>query len=154
MPKFTVEGSTLVVRFSFAEMPVSRCRNLRIPLSLVRSVSVDPRPQEWLSQYLKFGRGDALHPGISEHAITGMLPGPAFELPDVTVQGWATYINDDILKVVGPPEARVFARFNPRLPALRVDFTEAAPYIGFLVAHRNPEVAAADLRATIIRGVR
>jgi hypothetical protein len=81
--------------------------------------------------------------------ITGNLPGPGFAAPEVTIQGAAIYINDDMLKLVGPPGAQVFTRFNPRLPALRVDLTEAAPYIGFLVAHRNPQAAAADLQAAI-----
>jgi hypothetical protein len=62
MPKFAVEASTLVVRFSLAEISVSHHRTLRIPLALVHSVSVDPRPQEWLSQYLKFGRTDSIYP--------------------------------------------------------------------------------------------
>ena len=147
MPKFAVEGSTLMVRFSFPEMSVSHHRTLRIPISSVRSVSVDPRPWEWLSQYLKFAAGPPF-PEVMDK-IADAASGSGFPQPSVQVLGRATYINDDILKVVGPPGARVFTRFRPWLPALRVDLTEATPYIGFLVAHRDPEATAADLRAAI-----
>jgi hypothetical protein len=147
MAKFVVEGSTLIVRFSLPEMATTHRRTLRIPVSQVESVSAEPRPEEWLSQYVKFGRSP--FPKYMDDIAGAAATGPSFGAPEVTVQGWANYVGDDIIKLVGPPWEQVYARFNPRLPALRVDLKEAAPYVGFLVAHRNPEAAAADLRAAI-----
>jgi len=150
MTKFAVEGSTIVVQFSLGEMTVSHHRTLRIPLSLVHSVSVDPYPWGWLSQRLKVAE-----PSLSE--LLDRLPnetalGVPMKPPDMPhFEGGATYVQRDLVKLVGPPGAQVFTRFNPQLPALRVDLTEAVPYIGFLVAHRDPATAAADLRAAIRR---
>ena len=148
MAKFAVEGSALVVRFSLIEMSITYHRTVQIPLSLVRSVWADPQPWEWVRQHMKFGRP---YPKVMDDIASHAIPGPSFGPPDLQVQGSAAYAGDDIIQLVGPRGAQVFTRFNPRLPALRVDLTQAAPYIGFLVAHRNPEAAAADLRAAILR---
>jgi len=148
MTKFAVEGSTLVVQFSLGEMTVTHHRTLRIPLSLVHSVSVDPHPWGWLSQRLKLTRPPIPEhmQRIADHAVSGpSLPTP--QMPNY--EGGSTYVRGDLVKLVGPRGAQVFTRFNPQLPALRVDLTEAAPYIGFLVAHPDPAAAAADLRAAI-----
>jgi hypothetical protein len=149
MTMFAVEGSILVVRFSLREMTVSHHRTLRIPLSLVHSASVDPHPWGWLSQRLKVAK-----PPIPEELAktADQLWGIHIEKPeDAHFEGGVTYVQGDLVKLVGPPGAQVFTRFNPQLPALRVDLTEAVPYIGFLVAHRDPAAAVADLSAAIRR---
>jgi hypothetical protein len=146
MTKFAVEGSTLVVQFSLAEMTVSHHRTLLIPLSLVHSVSVDPHPWGWLSQRLKLTTPP--FPERMQRIADQAVSGPS--TPQVPhYEGGVTYVGGDLVKLVGSPGAQVFTRFNPQLPALRVDLTEAAPYIGFLVAHRDPAEAAVDLRAAI-----
>ena len=148
MTKFAVEGSTLVVQFSLAELTVSHHRTLRIPLSLVHSVSVDPHPWGWLSQRLKVAEQPI--PEIWDKIVSAAASGPSMSRPDVPYfEEGVTYIKGDLVKLVGPRGAQVFIRFNPQLPALRVDLTEAVPYIGFLAAHRDPAAAAADLRAAI-----
>lgn len=145
MTKLAVEGNILVVKFSLAEVTVSRHKTLRIPLSLVHSVSVDPHPWGWLTQRMQVVKSP-LQEIIDQHpAMRHQV-----ERPDVPYfEGGVTYVQGDLVKVVGPPESQVFIRINPRLPALRVDLTEAVPYIGFLVTHRDPATAAAELRAAI-----
>jgi hypothetical protein len=148
MTKFAVEGSILVVQFSLGEMTVSHHRTLRIPLSLVDSVSVDPRPWGWLSQRLKVVKPPI--PAELEETADRLVGGTHIRIPEnAHFEGGVTYVRGDLVKLVGPRGAQVFTRFNPQLPALRVDLTEAVPYIGFLVAHRDPAAAVADLRAAI-----
>jgi len=138
MTKFAVEGNTLVVGFQLGEKLVAGHRKLRIPLSLVDSVSVETSPWEWLTQRVKFVRRQR---NLNDPSALPLKP----------EANRYSYLNGDWLLLVGPPGAQVFARINPQLPALRVDLTEAVPYIGFRVAHRDAWQAAADLRAAISR---
>jgi hypothetical protein len=137
MAKFAVDGSALVVQFSFREATIARYRTLRIPLSLVDSVSADPLPLETLNQ------------GVRKHPI----PEVANRISEAATGGGGTYWSwtwtPGVIRLVGPSGAQVFTNVKPRRPALRVDLREAAPYIGFLVTYRNPFAAAADLRAAI-----
>lgn len=145
MTKFAVEGNALVVGFQFGEKSVARHKRLLIPLSLVESVSIETSPWEWLTQRVKFTRrlsiiNDAT--GVSDYVGSAPLRPEA--------NRWA-HLNGDWVLLVGPPGGQVYARINPGLPALRVDLTEAVPYVGFLVAHRDAWQAAADLRTAISR---
>jgi len=138
MVKFAAEGSTLVVRFSLGEMTVSHHRTLRIPLSLVDSVTVDPDPWKWLSQHLKLTKPPI--PEVMQRIADHAVPGPSIPTPQYpSFEGGSTYVGGELVKLVGPRGAQIFARFNPHLPAIRVNLTKAAPFIGFLVAHRDPE---------------
>lgn len=148
MAKFAVEGNTLVVGFQFGEKSIAGYKTLRISLSSVASVSVETGPWEWLTQRVKFARR---RPSTIDVMMGDDFHGPgagASMRPEVSRHA---YLNGAWVLLAGPPEAQVFARIDPHLLALWVDLTEAVPYIGFLVAHRDAWRAAADLRAAISR---
>ncbi len=137
MAKFTVDGGNLVVHFSLREATIAQHRTLRIPLSLVDSISADPQPWETLNQ------------GVRKHPI----PEVANRIGEAAATGGGTYWSwtwtPGVIRVVGPPGAQVFTNVTHGRPALRVDLREAAPYIGFLVTYRNPVAVAANFRAAI-----
>jgi hypothetical protein len=145
MTKFAVESNTLVVSFQFGEKSVARHRRLRIPLSLVESVSIETSPWEWLTQRVKFTRRLSI---INDATGVSDFVGSAPLRPEAN--RWA-HLNGEWVLLVGPLGAQVYARISPQLPALRVDLTEAVPYVGFLVARRDAGQAATDLRTAISR---
>jgi hypothetical protein len=145
MAKFAVDSSTLVVRFSFSEATITWHRTLRIPLTLVNSVSADLHPWETVNFILGV-RPKSPIPEVLDKIADAAVGG--FNYPPGR-QGRFVQSGDSIVQLIGPRGAQVFTNVHPRRPGLRVDLHEAAPYIGFLVTYRDPEAAAANLRAAI-----
>jgi Tetratricopeptide repeat len=129
MAEFTVDDSALVVKFSLVEASVAQHRTVRIPLALVESVSVDKHPWDSLSQIddprAPFAPNKEVFRGLQRHG-------------------------SGIIRLIGPAGAEMFAHLSTMGPALRVNLYDAAPYIGFLVTHRDPEAAAADLQGAML----